>query len=436
MKPSLHIGIQQQLTMTPQLQQAIRLLQLSTVDLRAEIQQAVESNPLLDVEEPEEPPETPFEYRGQEGMAPPESSWESQRSAPRTLQEMLLEQAILLPLSPKEQAIAFAIIDAIDERGYLSLPLEDISETLEGASLDECEAVLRMVQSLHPPGVGARDLRECLLIQLDQMPASTPWREPAVALVKDHLQALAAHRYAEIMQRLSLDEPTLEGALQLIRSLHPYPGDAVESAFIPWVIPDVIAEKRGSAWRVALNPHAVPRLRIHPYYSHLSVGHEDQRYLRERMQEAKWFIKSLESRNQTLLKVAQCIVERQRGFLEKGEEAMEPLVLHDVAMAVDMHESTISRVTTQKFLSTPKGVYELKYFFSNAVGGGGKHRSATALRALIRRLIAEEDPKKPLSDYQIASLLSQQGITIARRTVAKYRELLRIPPAKERRGLS
>ncbi len=428
MKPSLQIGAQLQLTMTPQLQQAIRLLQLSTLDLRAEIQQAVENNPLLEVEE--EPLDEAWESPPSEASP----SFEHYASAPKTLRQVLWEQAVLLPLGPEEQVIALAIVDAIDDRGYLSLPLEEIGEGLS-ADMESCRRVLGLIQGLHPPGVGARDLRECLLIQLRQLPPETPWREPAMAIVDQHLEALGARQYEKLMQALSLDEVGLKGAIRLIRTLDPHPGDRVGDVTVPWVIPDVIVEKRRGLWRVSLNPEAVPRVRLHPDYSRLEVGDEDQRYIRARLQEAKWFLKSLQSRHQTLLRVAQCIVERQRGFLEHGEEAMEPLVLQDVAAALGIHESTVSRITTQKYAATPKGVYELKYFFSNAVGGGEKPFSATALRAFIRRLIAEEDPRKPLSDLQIASLLSRQGITIARRTVAKYRELLKIPPAKERRSL-
>lgn len=488
--------------MTPQLQQAIRLLQLSTLELQAEVQQALESNPLLEMAEEGESQAGEADFgadapayellNGQDtagamglseearvgGDEPPggematdipqdlpvDTSWddvydsgssgaaagpdndlrgqELQGTPSESLNDHLVWQMGLTPFSETDRAIATAIVDAIDEDGYLTLPLEDIHQGLGedlDVELDEVEAVLHRIQRFDPPGVGARDLRECLLIQLQQLPEDVPWLAQAKQLVDEHLASLGGRDYAHLIRRLKLNETDLQCVIELIQSLNPRPGGTVASSQAEYVIPDVIVRKHQGAWRVELNDEAMPRLRINKHYAGLirrADNSNDNTYLKGQLQEARWFMKSLQSRHETLLKVASCIVERQRGFLEHGEEAMKALVLHDVAETVGMHESTISRVTTKKYMWTPRGIFELKYFFSSHVStAAGGVCSATAIRALIKKLIAAENHRKPLSDSKLASILCEQGINVARRTVAKYREAMAIPPSNERKQL-
>jgi RNA polymerase sigma-54 factor len=486
MKQALTLRLGQQLTMTPQLQQAIRLLQLSTMDLHLEIQQAIESNPMLELVEDEDDQalgedrdlaaptdETidPFETDGTEvGLqdAIPEqlavdSSWDDVYQPPtapagaslpddydqdarngtdESLRDYLAWQLNLTPMSARDQLIATAIIDAVDGDGMLTLPDDEIlsgfDQTLE-IEPDEYAAVLKRVQQFDPPGVAARDLRECLSIQLRQLSDDVPWVTQARALVDAHLDLLASQDLPGLKRKCQLDDDDLREVVHLIQSLNPRPGAGIGGDDTEYVIPDVIVRKVNNTWLVELNPDAAPRLRINAEYAGLvrrADSSADNTYLKNHLQEARWFLKSLMSRHETLLKVATRIVEHQRGFLEYGEEAMKPLVLNEIAEAVGMHESTISRVTTRKYMHTPRGVFELKYFFSSHLGTTtGGEVSSTAIRALIKKLTAEENPRKPLSDSKIAAILAEQNINVARRTVAKYRELLAIPPSNERKRL-
>jgi len=485
MKQSLSLKLGQQLTMTPQLQQAIRLLQLSTLDLRQEIQQAIESNPMLelvedaddeapsDATEDEAPAPAAEEFRELAGDGdvsaeqmpeelPVDSSWDdvfqpvpASQSAPdddfdgterngteESLQDHLLWQLNLTPMSERDLAIARAIIDGIDADGMLIATIDEIVSGFPPEyEIEESEviAVLKRIQQFDPSGVAARDLRECLLLQLNQLPVSTPRLTEARSLVADHLELLAAHDLAALTRKTRLDDDALREVIALIRSLNPRPGTAIATDETEYVVPDVLVRRERDKWIVELNPETAPRVRINAQYANL-VRRADSgaanTYLRDNLQEARWFLKSLISRNETLLKVATKIVEHQRGFLEYGEEAMKPLVLHDIAEAVQMHESTISRVTTRKYMHTPRGIFELKYFFSSHVGTStGGEVSSTAIRALIKKLTAEENPRKPLSDSKITAILKTQKINVARRTVAKYRELLSIPPSNERKRL-
>jgi len=497
MKQSLQLRLGQQLTMTPQLQQAIRLLQLSTLELRTEIQQAIESNMMLEMSEDGGGGEGGAEADwGTESGAerstaeqkkitedrsnnesdvdlqqsdmpddlPVDSAWEDvfdsgptysrqqdlegrefehQDESSESLHEHLLWQMRLTPFSETDVAIATSIIDSISDDGYLDTTAEEIHQGLVGEldiELDEVEAVLHRIQNFDPPGVAARDLGESLLLQLQQLEPDTPWLAESKQLVTEHLDLLASHDYTQLMRRLKLGEPELQQIIALIQSLHPRPGSQIHPAPSEYIIPDVYVRKEKGVWKVELNPEASPRLRVNPYYARLvrrANNTADNNMLKNHLQEARWFIKSLQSRNETLLKVASCIVERQRGFLEHGEEAMKPLILHDVAEAVDMHESTISRVTTRKYMHTPRGIFELKYFFSSHVGTtAGGECSSTAIRAIIKKLIAAEHSTKPLSDSKIAQILAEQGINVARRTVAKYREAMAIPPSNERKRLA
>ncbi len=493
MKQSLQLKMGQQLTMTPQLQQAIRLLQLSTLDLQQEIQQNLDSNPMLEEIEEGEEDEYEADANGNDDTVsadagngddspepvaedtwsdeigadlPVDTEWEDvypateispgsgsassedrdflfdqHQADSETLHEHLEWQLNLAGLSDTDRAIGTALIDGIDEDGMLSVSIEDIVESFgdEDIGAEEVIAVLRMIQSFDPPGVGARDLQECLILQLGRLPEHTPHLDTAIQVVRDHLAALGNRDYTQIMQRMKIREPELREIMETIRSLSPRPGSQVSSTHADYVIPDVIVRKRNGRWQVELNPETAPRLRINSHYEGMvrrADTSADNVYMRNQLQEARWFLKSLQSRNETLIKVASRIVEHQRGFLEYGEEAMKPLVLHDIAEAVEMHESTISRVTTQKYMHTPRGIYELKYFFSSHVGTtGGGECSSTAIRAIIRKIVKAENPGKPLSDSKIADLLAEQGIKVARRTIAKYRESLSIPPSNERKQL-
>jgi RNA polymerase sigma-54 factor len=485
MKQTLQLRLGQQLTMTPQLQQAIRLLQLSVLDLREEMQEAIETNPMLELEEGDtgtnEPAEaakatdnTPSqdaEVRADSEQMPEElpvdSDWDAiydtpvtgprekasadsgdsdflaQRSHAATLHDHLMWQLNLTRLSDSDRIIATALIDSIGEDGYLNTSLEDIRQGLlngeDDIQEDEVEAVLHRIQSFDPPGVAARGPQECLLLQLLQLPADTPCRESAIVLVRDHFDLLAGQERLQIRRRLKISDNALDDIMDLIRSLAPRPGVLVADEAPQYVIPDVVVSKKHGRWQVDMNPEAMPRLRINSTYAGLvkrADQSDDNTYLRNHLQEARWLLKSLQSRHETLLRVAISIVEFQRAFFDYGEEAMKPLVLRDVAEQLEMHESTISRVTTQKYMYTPRGTYEFKYFFSSHVStSAGGECSATAIRALIKKLVAAENPKKPLSDSKLAGILDDQGIKVARRTIAKYRESLAIPPSNERKRL-
>jgi RNA polymerase sigma-54 factor len=513
MKASLQLKLGQSLTMTPQLQQAIRLLQLSTLDLQQEIQQALESNPMLETSEEEEqageaanssddskeaasqddgadsqqastsdsetssdwdesengpdwssetdspdtiPDDLPVDTAWDDIYQPAPSTatrnddendydFETRNSPTETLRDHLEWQLNLTPLNERDQAIAHALLDAVNNNGYLTSPLEEIhsgmvEETDEDPlEFDEVEAVLHRLQHFDPPGVFARDLQECLLIQLNQLPPNTPWLSQARLVIAHYINLLGNRDYAQLLRRSRLKEDQLRDVLALITTLNPRPGDTIDQAEPDYVIPDVIVRKHQNRWRVELNPEIAPRIRVNASYASLikrADSSADNTYMRDQLQEAKWFIKSLQSRNETLLKVATRIVEHQQGFLDKGEEAMKPLILSDIAQVVEMHESTISRVTTQKYMHTPRGIFELKYFFSSHVSTDeGGECSSTAIRAMIKKLISTETPKKPLSDSKIAAMLGDQGINVARRTVAKYREAMHIPPSNERKRL-
>ena len=476
MKQGLQLRLSQQLAMTPQLQQAIRLLQLSTLELQQELQQALESNPLLEQIDTHEEIDTretqdsetldtadALEQKEMPEELPLDASWDTiytagtpsgtsgdyiddelpvyQGETTQTLQDYLMWQVELTPFSDTDRAIATSIVDAVDETGYLTVPLEDILESIgdEEIDIDEVEAVLKRIQRFDPVGVAAKDLRDCLLIQLSQFDKTTPWLEEARLIISDHLDLLANHDFRTLMRVTRLKEDVLKEAVNLIQSLDPRPGQSIQTGEPEYVIPDVLVRKHNGHWTVELNSDTFPRLQINQHYASMcnnARNDGDSQFIRSNLQDAKWLIKSLESRNDTLLRVSRCIVEQQQAFFEQGEEYMKPMVLADIAQAVEMHESTISRVTTQKYLHSPRGIFELKYFFSSHVNTeGGGEASSTAIRALVKKLIAAENPAKPLSDSKLTSLLSEQGIMVARRTVAKYRESLSIPPSNQRKQL-
>jgi RNA polymerase sigma-54 factor len=487
MKQTLQLRLGQSLTMTPQLQQAIKLLQLSSLDLQQEIQQALDSNMMLELAEDEgaapsgpgepaaessAPAEPDPEFRELGNMDAPadipqelpvDSSWEEvydnlqsftpapgdsdnddyllQRAPAQTLQDFLAWQMELTSFSERDYAIATAIIDAINDDGYLTATIEDIHQGLSAQipdlELDEVKAVLHRVQNFDPPGVAAADLADCLRIQLNQLPEDTPWKKQALILATQHLDLLARKDLARLKRVLESSDEDLNGIIALIRSLEPKPGRQIAAAESQYVVPDVFVIRQGDQWVVTLNPEISPRLRINPFYSNMikrADSSTDNVTMKNHLQEARWFIKSLQSRNETLLKVARCIVERQKDFLEEGETAMKPLVLRDIAEEVGMHESTISRVTTQKYIHTPNGIYEFKYFFSSHVStNAGGECSATAIKAYLKEIIGSEDAAKPLSDDTISKMLKARGINVARRTIAKYREAMAIPPSNERK---
>jgi len=503
MKATLQLKMNQQLAMTPQLQQAIRLLQLSTLDLQQEIQQALDDNPLLELEDEQEAvivderlpqdmeqqDHQPTEQNSEDHLAEEQvadSDWNEQipvelatdsawddvyqssttpasgpsdefdfdahNSHEPSLQEHLEWQLNLSRLSDIDQFIGASIIDAIDERGYLSQSVPQLTEginrnlaqteqndTAHSVDDSETQAVLTLIQQFDPIGAGAEDLRQCLLIQLRHLPTDTLWREGAIHVVDKHLGLLGSHDYNTLRRRSGYKETELQEIILLITQLQPEPGANIASSQAEYVIPDVMVRKVNNVWRVELNPDSAPKIRVNQQYADLSssANSADKNYIKSHLQDARWFIKSLESRNDTLLKVAGRICEIQQGFLEYGEEAMKPLVLAEVADHVEMHESTISRVTTQKYMHTPRGIFELKYFFSSHVAtANGGECSSTAIRALIKKLIAAELTRKPLSDSKLTDMLDQQGIKVARRTIAKYRESMNIPPSNERKRLS
>jgi RNA polymerase sigma-54 factor len=465
MKPALQIRLNQQLALTPQLQQAIRLLQLSSMELELELNTAIESNPLLELEGDREDvdageaetidgvesaPETPAEatesandtddgpldlelersdYRG---TALDEDGMEPQDAEVEDLRDHLLWQLNLTPMSARDRAIAASIIEAIDDDGYLTEDDESLTTSL--ASLykitpDEIEAVRHRVQRFDPVGVASRSLRECLGVQLETLDPSTPALALAKTLVDEHLEALARQDRNRLCQRVHATEEAFESAIALIG----YSNTSAE-----YVAPDAYARKISGRWQVALAPGCQPRLGINEHYASLiaKARREDASYLRGQLQEARWLIKSLKTRAETMLKVATSIVRAQEAFLEFGAEAMRPLVLKDVAEEIGMHESTVSRVTTRKFLHTPRGTFEFKYFFSSGVSTvDGGAASATAIQAMIKKLIGDEQPARPMSDQALASELNKRGISVARRTVAKYREAMNIPSSNDRSRL-
>lgn len=500
MKPSLQLRLGQQLTMTPQLQQAIRLLQLSTIELQQEIQEALDANPLLESEDDydqlngdhdtqeadsmqqQDPPEqSTSDSNGSDGSddydepdtgeamtsqdisedLPLDNHWDDLVSAApvasagyngdedtayqgetsETLQSYLRWQMELTPFSDTDRAIAEIIIEAIDEAGFLTIECDEILESLglDDIEADEVEAVIKRIQLFDPIGVGSRNVRESLLVQLRQFAEETPYLAAARLLISEHADLLANRDFRTLMKVTRLKEDELRDAMKLIHSLNPRPGTTVIREEQSYVIPDVSVKKIKGRWLVELNPESMPKIRINQHYAAMSrtaKNTADTQFIRSHLQEAKWFLKSIESRNETLLKVANCIVQQQQGFFEHGEEAMKPMVLNDVAEMVGMHESTISRVTTQKYMHTPRGIFELKFFFSSHVSTeNGGECSSTAIRALIKKLVAAENPAKPLSDSKMVDILSDQGINVARRTIAKYREALLIPPSNQRKTL-
>lgn len=473
LKPSLQLKLGQQLTMTPQLQQAIRLLQLPALELQAHIRELLESNVMLEPMEegheesldagtlehaetaaPAETAEAPTESAvevldegwGEHSVGPAETPWsgddddrqqEFADSAGQSLQEYLLWQLELAKLEQRQLAVARAIVDAISDDGYLTEPLEEIANTLRPeihCEPAEVEAALAEVQALDPPGIGARSVGECIELQLRQLDPATPGFNAAIEIARHHLERIAMREIAVVKRELRASDEELACALALVRSCHPRPGATISAGSAEYVVPDVFVRRTEHGWAVEINSATLPRVRLNQSYASLIGRNSSHATMRAQLQEARWLLKSLEIRHETLIKVARSIVERQTAFLEHGEEHMRPMILKDIAEAIGMHESTISRVTSGKYMHTPRGVFELRYFFSSHVeGADGSGTSSTAIRAKIKKLVKDEEAESPLSDGRIAELLSAEGIPVARRTVAKYREAMGIPPSNERR---
>jgi RNA polymerase sigma-54 factor len=469
--------------MTPQLQQAIRLLQLPAMELQAQIREALESNVMLEAEEEEIPtvdtaelPTLNYEQRqehveaktaGSEDETPADAidntavddaEWSEKQttgesetpwsgdgdrsdefadSTGETLQEHLLWQLEMSRLNELDKKIGRGIIDAINDDGYLTEPLEEIAQNLKPeieVGAEDIARVLPHIQSMDPAGVGARSVGECIELQLRQLDPETPGRAVAIEIARQYLDHVADQQFALLRRQLRVTEEETECALALVRACQPRPGSAIHSVPAEYIVPDVFVRRTDHGWAVEVNPSTLPKIRVNQSYANLLNRSADHAMLRTQLQEARWLIRSLEIRNETLLKVARCIVQRQSAFLDQGDEYMQPMILKDVAEAIEMHESTISRVTTNKYMHTPRGVIEFRYFFSSHVSANdGSELSSTAIRAKIKKLIAAEDPTKPLSDSRIAEILSQEGAQVARRTVAKYREAIGIPPSSERK---
>ncbi|MFK4205033.1 RNA polymerase factor sigma-54 [Acinetobacter junii] len=481
MKLSVGLKVANNLSLTPQLQQAIRLLQLSSLELEQEIQIQLDSNPLLEKIEDNNSIESLNSVEANENKdltselnadhlpndLPVDTEWddiythqstalatpeyeerEDNRQIHLSLKEHILEQVNLLHFSRVDKLIAYCIVDSLDDKGFLDADLTDILIAVnqllrevdndEDVEEDEVIVVLKHIQRLEPIGVGSRSLAECLQIQLETIKDKTPFLAEAKQLL-NYYELLISNDLNKLLKQTGLSKEQLTNAIELLKTLKPYPGLEFDQQESEYQVPDVVVAKKDQHWNVQLNPDVMPKLRINSFYSNMirrADQSDDNVYLRNQMLEAKNFIKSIDERHKTLLMVATCIVEHQRAFLEQGAEAMKPLVLRDVAEEVELHESTVSRVTTNKYMLTPRGLFELKYFFSSHVGTtSGGEASSTAIRAMIKKLVSNENPRKPLSDNAIAEMLKKEGIEVARRTVAKYRESLHIPSSSERKVL-
>jgi RNA polymerase sigma-54 factor len=472
MKNSLQLKLSQHLTLTPQLQQSIRLLQLSTLDLNQELERFLAENPLLERDDgppaytagesapaPAEVPSASVDAKPTESQDGNDSwsledgqgpGWRDdgddeqsvqQPAVPPSLQDHLFSQLNLTHVSQRDKQLITVLIANLDEDGYLTQPLEEILALLPAeleVESEELGAALKLLQTFDPTGIGARNLAECLTLQLAALPGDTPFLAQAKTIVQQHLDLLAARDFVKLKRVMGVSDDELRGAKKLITSLNPRPGSDFEPIDTRYVVPDIFVRRVRSRWVATLNRDAMPRLRINQMYADILQRNRDSsnQQLSSQLQEARWLIKNVQQRFETILKVSQAIVERQKHFFDHGDVAMRPLVLREIAETVGLHESTVSRVTTQKFMLTPRGIFELKYFFGSHVATDtGGAASSTAIRALIKQLVGAEDSKKPLSDSKIADILGQQGIVVARRTVAKYRESMQIQPANLRKSI-
>ncbi|SER32484.1 RNA polymerase sigma-54 factor [Nitrosomonas sp. Nm51] len=472
MKPTLQLKLSQQLNLTPQLQQSIKLLQLSTLELNQEIERLIQENPLLELSENWDI--KPFETEESENDQQPHNMSDEKDTAqtdhdfdldmewyesgstshttqnedyeipqmaaePASLRNYLSQQLSLSHATEREKQIISLLIDSLNDDGYLTQDLDELLTILPaelGIEIGDLNRALVYLQHMDPPGVGARNLQECLLLQLQSLPENNAHKRQAIRIVTQYLDILASHDYTLIKKLLKCDDKCLRAVQKLIVNLNPRPGSDFNSANARYIIPDIIVNKVNDVWVANLNVNAFPKLNINHFYANILKQTHDEasKSMSNQLIEARWLIKNLQQRSRTILKVSNAIVERQQQFFEHGEIAMRPLILREIAESLSLHESTVSRVTTQKFMLTPRGIFELKYFFgSHVTTDTGGACSATAIRALIKQLIQKENPRKPLSDNKIAGILEQQGIVVARRTIAKYRESMQIPPANLRK---
>lgn len=463
MKASMQFKMNNQLNLTLQLQKAIHLLKLSTLDLKQEIQQQLETNPLLDSEalpeddlfENDEAKFNPdeledFQWSSLYNQSSPTRAFnengaliEKLNCSKESLKDHLAWQLDLTPLSDRDKVIAISLVDAIDEDGFLTLSCQSIARSLsttdDVVETNEVETILHFIQRLDPVGCGYRDLAETLIIQLEDTDASTLLKELTQQVIAEDMACLAKHDYSKIKKNHQINDEQLDGVIQLIHHLHPHPGRLISDEDPQYIIPDILVTKISGRWQANLNPEVLPKLSINDNYATLlkhANNSSDKAFLQSNLREAKWFLKGIQSRQDTVLRVAEYIVNFQQDFFEHGDHAMRPLTLNQVAEDLELHESTISRVTNQKYLYSSKGTYELKFFFSSHISNSnGEEISSTAIRAKIKALISQEDSKKPLSDNRILSVLNEEGVQISRRTIAKYREELGILPSYERKHL-
>ena len=456
MAPAIALRLRQHLTLTPQVQQALKLLQMSALEFQQEMEEALSANPFLEESTPAgadaapdaaEKPETRIDAEAdlvmpREAGAPPEreqDEWSGVSDAEPTLQEHLREQLLISQMSTRDRALAHMIIDSLDDDGYFKASFEELAALVPeeiDVRPEEFGAALKLVQSLDPAGVGARTLEECLCLQLQALPETTPGRKVALAMCKGHLQLLAHREWARLQHAVGCTEQELHVARGLIKSLDPRPGHRYGRPEARYVVPDVIVRKVRDRWVASINPASLPRVRLNRAYADaISPRGVSNASLTRQLQEARWLLRSIEQRFTTIQRVADAIVARQRGFFEYGEVAMKPLTLKLIAGELGLHESTVCRVTNNKYMATPRGLFEFKHFFSRklATESGGA-ASATAVRAVMKELIAAEDPRAPLSDAELARLLAQQGLKVARRTITKYRALMRMPSVDVRRA--
>ncbi|HEY5896486.1 MAG TPA: RNA polymerase factor sigma-54 [Burkholderiales bacterium] len=449
MGPAIALRLRQHLTLTPQVQQALKLLQMSALEFQQEMEQALAANPFLE-ENPEAAPAAPREGASPEDVVVPQEpapggpiereqeDWGGADQQP-TLQQHLREQLMISQMGERDRALAHMIIDSLDDDGYFKMSFDELAALVQAEDdvrSEDFGAALRLVQSLDPAGVGARNLEECLLLQLQALPPSTPGRDAAMAIVRGNLSLLANREWARLQHAVGCDEKMLHTARALIRSLDPRPGDRFGPQEARYVVPDIVVKKVRDRWVAAINPASLPRVRLNRAYADAMQNKSaSNQSLVRHLQEARWLLRSIEQRFATIQRVADAIVARQRGFFEYGEVAMKPLTLKLIAGELGLHESTVCRVTNNKYMATPRGLFEFKHFFSRrlATDNGGA-ASATAVRAVMKELIAAEDPRAPLSDAELARLLAQQGLRVARRTITKYRALMRLPSVDVRRA--
>src|SRR5687768_15934765 len=452
MGPAIALRLRQHLTLTPQVQQALRLLQMSALEFAQEMEQALAANPFLEENADGTTPATPRETSAADELVLPQEpssgagsterdqeEWSGATDDEPMLQQHLREQLMISPMGERDRALAHMIVDSLDDDGYFKMSFDELAALVppeHDVRPEDFAAALKLVQTLEPAGVGARSLEECLCLQLLALPENTPGRTAALAICRGHLQLLGNREWARLQHAIGCDESAVHTARGLIKTLDPRPGHRFGPSEARYVVPDVLVRKHRERWVATINPASLPRVRLNRVYAD-AISHRgaSNQSLTRQLQEARWLLRSIEQRFATIQRVAEAIVARQRGFFEYGEVAMKPLTLKLIAGELGLHESTVCRVTNNKYMATPRGLLELKHFFSRRLAtDNGRAASATAVRAVMKELIAAEDPRAPLSDAELARLLAQQGLRVARRTITKYRALMRMPSVDVRRA--